>query len=63
MLVFLLVSAMTLAGHMFFLGLTGILTMTGYDIIPLVFDRLPLDLKGDVDYLRGLPWDYRAQDE
>ena len=35
---------------------------TGYDILPITFDRLPLDIRDDVDYLRGLAWLQRDKD-
>lgn len=41
---------------------TGILAQTGYDILPVTFDRIPLDIRHDVDYLRGLAWRTRDKD-
>ena len=35
---------------------------SGYDVLPVVFDRLPLDIQDDPDFLRGLAWDNRDQD-
>ena len=36
---------------------------SGYDVLPVVFDRLPLDIQDDPDFLRGLAWDNRDQDK
>ena len=45
------------------LFITVILVRTGYDILPITFDRVPLDIRDDSDYLRGLAWDHRMEDE
>ena len=41
--------------------ITMLLAVRGYDIIPITFDRLPLDLLEDVDYLRDMAWFNRDQ--
>lgn len=43
------------------LVLMGVLVVAGVDVLPLVFDALPLDIRDDPDYLRGLAWDYRME--
>ena len=57
---FIVIAACTLAGHVFFMLVTMMLMGTGYDIIPIVFDSLPLDIRDDSDFLRGQAWDYRS---
>ena len=57
-----LFSGLALAGHISFMVITGILMASGYDVMPLVFDRLPLDITDDPDYLRGMAWDHRDKD-
>ena len=52
---------MALAGHISFVVITAALMVSGYDVLPLVFDRLPLDIQDDPDFLRGLAWDNRDQ--
>ena len=39
------------------------LLRAGFDLIPLEFDRLPLDIRDDVDYLRHLAFIERDEDE
>ena len=34
--------------------LTQVLFIAGYDILPIVFEKFPLWLTDDVDYLRGM---------
>ena len=43
-------------------SLTSILTRIGYDIIPVVFERLPLDISDNEFYLRGLSWQMQMED-
>lgn len=38
-----------------------ILMQTGYDIFPIVFDRIPLDIQDNEDFLRGLAWEQRNE--
>ena len=59
MILKIIVAGITLFCHIFFLALTQILYISGYDILPLVFEEFPLWLTDDVDYLRGLAWDNR----
>ncbi|KAK2158902.1 hypothetical protein LSH36_162g08051 [Paralvinella palmiformis] len=54
---------LTLAGHIFFVLITVILMKTGYDILPITFDRLPLDIKDNVDYLRDMAWTHRDDED
>lgn len=42
--------------------ITVLLAMSGYDILPITFDQLPLEIRDDVDYLRGLAWQERQED-
>ena len=35
---------------------TAVLFQIGYDIIPISFDRLPLEIRDDVDFLRETAW-------
>ena len=53
------VSGVFLGFHIFFIVVTMILTAIGYDIIPIVFDRLPLDIRDNEDFLRGIAFDQR----
>ncbi len=46
-------------GHIMFVAITAILMVSGYDVLPVVFDQLPLDIRDDQDFLRGLAWDNR----
>ena len=46
-----------------FVLLTGILIYSGYDIIPIVFERLPLDIRDNKFYLRGLSWQMRMEED
>ena len=41
--------------------ITGFLVQSGYDILPLEFAQLPLDVRDDTDYLRGLAWQERHE--
>ena len=41
---------------------TAILIGTGYDIIPITFDRIPLDIRTNDDYLRHVAWTNRFED-
>ena len=50
------VSGLALGAHIFMLMTTGILVAAGYDLIPITFDRLPLDIRDNVDYLRYVAW-------
>ena len=47
-------AAIALFGHIFFIGLTVALIASNYDILPLVFDKVPLWLRDDVDFQRGM---------
>ena len=35
--------------------------MAGVDVIPLVLDKLPLDIRSDTDFLRGVSWDEKEE--
>ena len=54
-------SGVTLGLHILMFLITGMLAYRGYDIIPITFDRVPLEIRSDVDYLRGLAWMYRDE--
>lgn len=36
--------------------------MAGIDAVPLDLENVPLEIRSDVDYLRGLAWDERDED-
>ena len=55
------VSLMGLAWFMVLL--TAVLLFVGYDIIPIVFERLPLDIQDNKFSLRGLSWQQRLEDD
>lgn len=55
-------SAVFLIGHLLFLFITFVLTRLGYDIIPISFGRLPLNIIDDEDFLRSLAWSERDSD-
>ena len=38
-----------------------ILLVLGVDVLPFELDRLPLDIRDDVDFLRGLAWDSKSE--
>ena len=42
--------------------LTGILQVLGAEPIPLVFERLPLDIRSNEFYKRGLAWQFRTEE-
>ena len=41
---------------------TAILAGSGYDIIPITFDQIPLDIRTNDDYLRHVAWSNRFKD-
>ena len=43
--------------------ITVILIVAGYNIIPIVFERIPLDIKTNEFYRRGLSWSERNEDD
>ena len=49
----------TLSCHLFFVLLVLILYLAGVDILPLVFERLPLDIPDNEEFLKGLAWNQR----
>ncbi|XP_071961979.1 protein dispatched homolog 1-like [Antedon mediterranea] len=49
----------TLGGHIFMLLLSGILLMAGYDLLPINFTSVPMDLTEDDTFLRDLAWNNR----
>ena len=53
---------MTLFGHVLFVLISAGLLRSGYELIPFQLERLPLDIRDDVDYLRQLAWSHRDQD-
>ena len=51
-----------LGAHLFMMFLTGILQATGAEPIPIVFERLPLDIRSNKFYQRGLAWQFRTEE-
>ena len=56
-------TGLTLGGLVVMILTTGLLLLVGYDILPITFDRMPLDIRNDVDYLRYAAWNNRFEDE
>ena len=54
-----MVAVVTLGLHVFMLLLVIVMLAAGVNILPLVFEQLPLDIKDHTEYLKGLAWDYR----
>ena len=52
------ISGLTLGGQISFFFFTVVLMAGGYDILPITFDRIPLDIRDDTYFLRGLAYDY-----
>ncbi|ELU03862.1 hypothetical protein CAPTEDRAFT_209557 [Capitella teleta] len=48
-----------LVGHILFLLITFVLARVGYNIIPISFGRLPLNILDDEDFLRSMAWTER----
>ena len=44
-------------------AVTAILAAVGYDILPIVFERIPLDIQTNKFYRRGLSWWQRNEDD
>ena len=57
-----LLPGLTLVIQISFFAILGILVVSGVEVVSLVFDRVSLEIKDDVDYLRGLAWDERNKD-
>ncbi|KAJ7373391.1 hypothetical protein OS493_012984 [Desmophyllum pertusum] len=53
---------LALAAHFLVILLTAILHTTGYDIIPVDFSRVPLNLEKDNSKLRADAWNFVDQD-
>lgn len=53
---------LTLAAHLSTILVTAILHMSGYDILPAKFSRVPLNLEEDNSKLRADAWKFVAQD-
>lgn len=53
---------LTLAGHVSVILLTAVLYMSGYNIIPAEFSRVPLNLEKDNSKLRADAWKFVDQD-
>ena len=51
-----------LVAHALMVVLTAALVVAGVNVLPLVFDRLPLDILDNKHFLRGLAWDYRNEE-
>lgn len=54
---------LTLGAHLFMMVLTGILLAAGYDVIPINFSDLPLDLGDDSTKLRTDAWLHVRDDD
>ena len=52
MVPFFLIAVVFLLVHMSFIGISVALYLTGHDVLPLVFDDLPLELHNDDMFLR-----------
>ncbi|ELT97356.1 hypothetical protein CAPTEDRAFT_185181 [Capitella teleta] len=52
----------TLGLHIMMLFITAVLVRIGYDILPISFDQLPLNILDDDDFLRGLAWSKRDEE-
>ena len=50
-----------LGAHLLMFIVTVILIAAGVDVIPLEFDQLPLDIRNNKFYLRGLAWQFRDE--
>ena len=61
--VFSLHTGITLALHLFMILLTVILLVSGYDILPIDFGGLPLDLPEDSTKLRTDAWQFALEDK
>ena len=59
---FFLFPALTLCIQLFFVFLLALLIVLGVDAIPFELNRVPLDIRTDEDYLRGLAWDEKDED-
>ena len=55
----LFIAVLALAGHLFLSGMNGILALTGYDIIPVEFERFPVFLRETDVLKRDWGWRYR----
>ena len=60
---FFFLSVITLSFHILMLILTVILLLSGYDILPIDFGGLPLDLQEDSTKLRTDAWWYASEDD
>ena len=58
LVIFLCILAVTLGGHILLLLLTGVLLVAGYDILPVDFGRVPLNLEEDDTKLRFDAWNF-----
>ena len=52
-------SGLTLSGHIGLMSVNFILMAVGYDILPVEFQRFPLQLTGETVAQRGLAWQWR----
>ena len=53
----------TLGLHLFMFLMLVILMLARFPILPLVFDELPLDFRNNENYLRGLAWSHRHDED
>ena len=53
----------TLSIQVFFIALVAVLVATGVNVIPFSVGRFPLEINKDVDYLRGLAWSQKNEDD
>ena len=63
LLIYLLFLVSLLVAAWFFFVVTVIMIVVGYNIIPIVFERLPLDIRDNIFYLRGLSWQFANDDD
>ena len=52
-----------LASAWLFFFVTAIMIVLDYDILPIVFERMPLDILNNKYYLRGMSWQFANEDD
>jgi hypothetical protein len=56
-------TGLTLGGHLLLTSLNFILLAVGYDILPVEFQKFPLQLTGETIAQRDYAWQYRNDDD
>ena len=56
-------AGIALSMHIFMLFLTGALFLSGYDILPVNFEEVPLDLSKDSTKLRADAWMFASESD